>query len=270
MRWLQLRLRKLASFPIPLPGILARDPMSPVGCHWPLRLSASVRLRRQAVATPSTKKNVGMWSQKSDGNLPGSSRLGSGRSDRGSEQRNGPGQQYNAWDRAARPGSGRGAAGDRNSATSPGASVSSTSSPSLSPTSPSAGGGLVPEHRIRPGAFNLVPGRMCNTASCLTSPEQQERRQSLKISFSQPNILMKKSVSMGLNFPGFSQVSLEWFFLETWCLRILSGWGLVVVWKCNRPSAFIFSLCFYCEAHMDHNEVECLSLYYSWLNVSTK
>ena len=149
-----------------------------------------------------------MWSQKSDGNLPGSSRLGSGRSDRGSEQRNGPGQQsYNAWDRAARPGSGRGAHGDRNSATSPGASVSSTSSPSLSPTSPSAGGGLVPEHRIRPGALNLVPGRMCTTASCLTSPEQQERRQSLKISFSQPNILMKKSVSMGLNFPGFSQVS---------------------------------------------------------------
>jgi hypothetical protein len=35
-----------------------------------------------------------------------------------------------------------------------------------------------------------------------------ERRQSLKISFSQPNF-MKKSVSMGLNFPGFSQVSDE-------------------------------------------------------------
>jgi hypothetical protein len=37
---------------------------------------------------------------------------------------------------------------------------------------------------------------------------QMERRQSLKISFSQPNF-MKKSVSMGLNFPGFSQVSDE-------------------------------------------------------------
>jgi hypothetical protein len=156
-----------------------------------------------------------MWSQKSDSSLSGSNsglsrlgRPGSGRSDRGSEQRNGPGQQYNAWDRAARPGSGRGAAGDRNSATSPGASVSSTSSPSLSPTSPSSGGGLIPEHRIRPlpGGLNLVPGRMCSTASCLTSPEQSERRQSLKISFSQPNI-MKKSVSMGLGFPGFQQVN---------------------------------------------------------------
>lgn len=168
-----------------------------------------------------------MWSQKSDGNLPGSSRLGSGRSDRGSEQRNGPGQQYNAWDRAARPGSGRGAHGDRNSATSPGASVSSTSSPSLSPTSPSAGGGLVPEHRIRPGALNLVPGRMCNTASCLTSPEQQERRQSLKISFSQPNILMKKSVSMGLNFPGFSQVMTsvkQLLSIISACIRSLAYW----------------------------------------------
>jgi hypothetical protein len=40
----------------------------------------------------------------------------------------------------------------------------------------------------------------------LTSPEQQERRQSLKISFSQPNI-MKKSVSMGLGFPGFHQAA---------------------------------------------------------------
>ena len=66
----------------------------------------------------------------------------------------------------------------------------------------------MPEHRIRPlpGGLNLVPGCMCSTASCLTSPEQVERRQSLKISFSQPNI-MKKSVSMGLGFPGFHQAA---------------------------------------------------------------
>ena len=165
-------------------------------------LQRDVHLGKKSVVAPFYLNNQNMWSQKSDGNLP---RPGSGRNDRGSEQRNGPGQQYNAWDRAARPGSGRGATGDRNS------TVSSSSSPSLSPTSPSSGGGLVPEHRIRPGALNIVPGRMCNTASCLTSPEQAERRQSLKISFSQPNI-MKKSVSMGLNFPGFSQVAITRHF----------------------------------------------------------
>ena len=73
------------------------------------------------------------------------------------------GEQYNAWDRSSRPGSGRGL--NNSSAASPGFSSNSTT-PSMSPTSPSsssAGGqlGLVPEHRIRnipPTSLPIVPG----------------------------------------------------------------------------------------------------------------
>ncbi len=61
-------------------------------------------------------------------------------------------------------------------------------------------GGLVPEHRIRPLPPNCLTlpapgGGLIPDGAGLMSPEQQEKRQSLKISFSQPN--MKRSQSQG-------------------------------------------------------------------------
>lgn len=75
-----------------------------------------------------------MAAQESSAAFSRLSRPGSGRG----------GEQYNAWDRSSRPGSGRGGV-------SPGCvSSSNSTTPSMSPTSPSTGGlGLVPEHRIR-------------------------------------------------------------------------------------------------------------------------
>ena len=73
---------------------------------------------------------------------------------------------------------------------------------SLSPTSPmgpgggglgSSGSGLVPEHRIRPFP-NLGP--LPSPGGVVASSEQQEKRQGLKISFSQPN--MRRAAALNL------------------------------------------------------------------------
>ena len=81
---------------------------------------------------------------------PAFSRLSRPGSGRGSEQ-------YNAWDRSHRPGSGRGGNGNIQNSNS----CSNSTTPSMSPTSPSGSLGLVPEHRIRnipPSSLPIVPG----------------------------------------------------------------------------------------------------------------
>eukprot|EP00093_Oithona_nana_P007025 07025.XXX_200263_201924_1 [CDS] Oithona nana genome sequencing. len=131
-----------------------------------------------------------MAAQESSAAFSRLSRPGSGRG----------GEQYNAWDRSSRPGSGRGGV-------SPGCvSSSNSTTPSMSPTSPSTGGlGLVPEHRIRrdipPTSLPIVPGG--GRIPELLSPVQQEKRSGLKMSLSQPN--MRKPV--GLNFSDFTKAA---------------------------------------------------------------
>ena len=105
-----------------------------------------------------------------------------------------------AFSRLNRPGSGR---------LSSGSTPPSSLSPS-SPAQPGAGGGLVPEHRIRPlppGSLGLpAPGGGFIDGGGLMSPEQETKRAGLKISFSQPN--MKRSQSQGfapLTLPAFQQ-----------------------------------------------------------------
>ena len=106
-------------------------------------------------------------------------------SDRGSGRSSG--STHNAWDRSARPGSGRGSTSDRNS----NASLSSTSStPSLSPTSPmqpGGGKGLVPQNRVRPIPPSDLPCHLPSPGGgmipMVTSPEQEAKRTNLKISF---------------------------------------------------------------------------------------
>ena len=112
-----------------------------------------------------------------------------------------------AFSRLNRPGSGRLSSG-------------STPPSSLSPSSPSGahaqagtGGGLVPEHRIRPlppGSLGGLPapggGFIDGGPANLMSPEQENKRSGLKISFSQPS--MKRSQSQGfapLTLPAFQQ-----------------------------------------------------------------
>lgn len=94
-----------------------------------------------------------------------------------------------SWDRHARPGSGR----------SSGASSSSTPS-SISPTSPS-GPTLSGSGHHRPGTLTLpAPGGGIIPSGNVTSPEQAEKRQGLKISFSQPN--MRRAGSASSNSSG--------------------------------------------------------------------
>lgn len=86
--------------------------------------------------------------------------------------------------------------GGKNS--SPKHSLSSNTSPTAAnaqASSSSSGGGLVPEHRINRPANLPHPGGGRIPVSLIASPEQQERRLGLKISFSQPN--MRKSLSLG-------------------------------------------------------------------------
>ena len=128
-------------------------------------------------------------------NRPGSGRLLTAPDAQGAN-----GAAAGSWDRNTRPGSGR----------SSGASTASTPS-SISPTSPSGphgalsgAGGAGPS---RPTGLTLPApgGGIIPPVNCITSPEQKEKRQGLKISFSQPNMKKAEGGRPKLQLPGESK-----------------------------------------------------------------
>ena len=97
-----------------------------------------------------------------------------------------------AFSRLDRPGSGRLLTNPDGTAEKTTWGSRSSTPASLSPSSPS--GGLVPEHRVRPSGLSLPAPGGGLIPDALMSPEQQEKRQGLKISFSTPN--MRKAAAL--------------------------------------------------------------------------